>query len=77
MAHVQRMLSLRPDQAEWLHKNDVNLSIFVRRALEIAIEQDSRDISDIVEKLRLVNRRLNELLAAYQMDAATKKESVR
>ena len=68
MPYVPRMISLEPSQSEWLQRNDINLSKFVRGAIQIASEQDSRDISEVVKKLRLVNARLNELLAAYQLD---------
>jgi hypothetical protein len=68
MVYVAKMISVQPDQAEWIDKNDVNLSKFVRGAIQIASEQDSRDISEVVRKLRLVNAKLNELLAAYQAD---------
>lgn len=76
MGYVPRMISLQPEHAKWLQVNDINLSKFVRGAIEIAAETDSRDVTQVVAKLRLVNKKLNELLAAYQMDAATKKEGV-
>lgn len=77
MTHVPRMISMDPVQSAWVQENDINLSRFVRRSLEIAMEQDSRDVAEVVAKLRIVNKKLNELLAAYQMDSVVSKESVR
>jgi len=70
MTYVPRMISLQPHQAEWLQQRQINLSKFVRCSIEIASEQDTHDIKEVVTKLRLVNCKLNELLSAYQMDTA-------
>jgi len=76
MTTVPRMISLRPEDAQWLQKQDINASRLVRNAIDICKEVDARDPAEVVTKLRLVNKRLQDLVAAYQMDAATIKERV-
>lgn len=76
MTNIGKMVSMTPEQARWVDKEGINLSKFLRGAIDIAMEQDTRDCKIVVDKLRLVNKKLNELLSAYQMDAETIKERV-
>ena len=70
------MISLQPEDAEWLQREQINASRMVRSAISVCKEVGARDPAEVVTKLRLVNKKLNELLAAYQMDAAVIKERV-
>jgi len=77
MTNVPRMISLTREDDKWLRENEMNASKVMRSAVEICREVDARNPSEVVAKLRLVNKKLNELLAAYQLDAATVNERVR
>jgi len=72
MSYVPKMISCEPSQAAWLEQRQINLSKFVRDAIGIAAEEDTRDISTVIKKLRAQNRALHDLVAAYSADLASK-----
>lgn len=71
-----KSISVTPEDAQWLSANEVNTSRFVRRAIRVCREYDNQDIENLVQKLQVVNKKLNELLAAYQMDKTVKQDVV-
>lgn len=75
--NIGKMISLTQEDYKYIEQRHINLSHFVRWNLEIARETGEDDNRVTVAKLRIVISRLQDLLAAYQMDASTKKEDVR
>lgn len=76
MSYIPKMVSLNVQDATWIAQNQINLSHFLRDSIEICKEVDARSCKPVVQRLRMVNTRLNDLLAAYQMDTAVIKERV-
>lgn len=68
MVNVPRMISLEPRDAEWFAGKGINVSGFVRDAVEVCRDVDERKVSGLVSRLRLINGKMQELMAAYEQD---------
>jgi len=73
MVYVGKMVSLHPQDAEWVEQEKLNLSQFLRGAIEIAREEQSRDIVKTVSRMRGAIKSLNGLVAAYAEDLSNPK----
>jgi hypothetical protein len=69
MVNQPKMISLEPEDMAWINENDINASLLMRRTIEVCKDCDVDDPRKPIEKLRKVNKVLNELIAAYQHEA--------
>lgn len=77
MAYVPKVISLTEQDAKWIVENHVNLSHYVRWAIEISRETDKHDLRELVARLRLANQKLLELVSAYENDRKIIREDVK
>jgi len=73
MVYVGKMVSLHPQDAEWVEQEKLNLSQFLRGAIEVAREEHSRDLPQVISRMRGAIKSLNGLIAAYAEDLSNPK----
>ena len=63
--YIPKMISLDPGDAEWIKNNNVNLSHYVRWALEVSRVHDEIDMRKLVERkdkaMRVLQRALDDI----------------